>query len=122
VESNLRLGPNIHSNADGNEIIMVEKIALEDEAVRAELAKLKLPEGTVVISDPWIYGMCRLVMAEYISDTLKDPTASTRVFSQMISACSNASCMFETPTTLLRRIATIMLCPFPSRPSSVPRL
>ena len=57
VESNLRLGPCIHSNADGDEIIAVEKIALEDEGVKAELAKLQLPEGTVVISDPWIYGM-----------------------------------------------------------------
>jgi primary-amine oxidase len=36
---------------------MVEKIALEDEGVKAEIAKLKLPEGTVIISDPWIYGM-----------------------------------------------------------------
>jgi len=52
----VRLGPNIHSPGDGEEIIMVEKIALEDEAVKAEIAKLKLPEGTVVISDPWIYG------------------------------------------------------------------
>jgi primary-amine oxidase len=34
----------------------VEKIALEDEGVKAEIAKLQLPEGTVVISDPWIYG------------------------------------------------------------------
>jgi primary-amine oxidase len=56
VESNLRLGPNIHSTADGDEIIAVEKIALEDERVQAEIAKLQLPEGTVVISDPWIYG------------------------------------------------------------------
>ncbi len=56
VESNLRLGPNVHSNADGDEIILCEKVALEDERVKAELAKLKLPEGTVVISDPWIYG------------------------------------------------------------------
>lgn len=56
VESNLRLGPNVHSNADGDEIIAVEKIALEDEGVKAELAKLQLPEGTVLISDPWIYG------------------------------------------------------------------
>ena len=56
VESNLRLGPNVHSNADGDEINAVEKIALEDEGVKAELAKLQLPEGTVVISDPWIYG------------------------------------------------------------------
>ncbi|PQE19221.1 primary-amine oxidase protein [Rutstroemia sp. NJR-2017a BBW] len=56
VESNVRLGPNVHSNADGDEIIQVEKIALEDEGVKAEIAKLQLPEGTVVISDPWIYG------------------------------------------------------------------
>jgi len=56
VESNVRLGPNVHSNADGDEIIRVEQIALEDERVKAEIAKLKLPEGTIVISDPWIYG------------------------------------------------------------------
>ncbi|KAG9232314.1 copper amine oxidase [Amylocarpus encephaloides] len=56
VESNLRLGPNVHSNADGGEIIAVEQIALADEQVKAEIAKLQLPEGTVIISDPWIYG------------------------------------------------------------------
>lgn len=56
VESNVRLGPNVHSNADGDEILLVEKIALEDEGVKAEIAKLQLPEGTVIISDPWIYG------------------------------------------------------------------
>lgn len=56
VESNLRLGPNIHSTADGDEVIEVEKIALADEGVKAEIAKLQLPEGTVVISDPWPYG------------------------------------------------------------------
>jgi primary-amine oxidase len=56
VESNLRLGPNVHSTADGEEIIAVERIALEDEGVKAEIAKLQLPEGTVLISDPWIYG------------------------------------------------------------------
>jgi primary-amine oxidase len=50
------LGPNVHSAADGDEIVLVEKIALEDEGVKAEIAKLKLPEGTVMISDPWIYG------------------------------------------------------------------
>ena len=52
----MRLGPNIHSPGDSEEILLIEKIALEDEAVKAELAKLQLPEGTVVISDPWIYG------------------------------------------------------------------
>jgi primary-amine oxidase len=56
VESNLRLGPNIHGPADGDEIIEVERIALADEGVKAEIAKLQLPEGTVVISDPWPYG------------------------------------------------------------------
>jgi primary-amine oxidase len=57
VERNVRLGPNIHSNADGDEIVLVENVALEDEGVKAEIAKLKLPEGTVLICDPWIYGM-----------------------------------------------------------------
>jgi primary-amine oxidase len=50
------MGPNVHSSADGEEILLVEKVALEDERVKAEIAKLQLPEGTVVISDPWIYG------------------------------------------------------------------
>ena len=52
----MRLGPCVHSNADGEEIIAVERIALEDAGVQAEIAKLQLPEGTVLISDPWIYG------------------------------------------------------------------
>lgn len=56
VESNVRLGANVHSGADGEEIIAVETIALEDAGVKAEIAKLQLPEGTVVVCDPWIYG------------------------------------------------------------------
>lgn len=56
MESNVRLGPNNHGNGDYDEIIMVEKVALEHEKVKAEIAKLKLPEGTVVCADPWIYG------------------------------------------------------------------
>jgi primary-amine oxidase len=71
VESNLRLGPNIHSNADGEEIIAVEKIALEDERVRAEIAKLQLPEGTVIISDPWIYGKFEKNLAFFPADTFR---------------------------------------------------
>lgn len=35
----------------------VERTALEDEGVKLEIAKLQLPEGTVIIIDPWIYGM-----------------------------------------------------------------
>ncbi|CAL8577847.1 hypothetical protein XPA_003660 [Xanthoria parietina] len=56
MESNVRLGQGIHGPGDAEEILLVEKIALEDESVQAEIAKLKLPEGTAVISDPWIYG------------------------------------------------------------------
>ncbi|KAF2115588.1 copper amine oxidase [Lophiotrema nucula] len=56
VLSNVLLGKNIHANGDGDEIVAIEKVALGDERVQAEIAKLKLPEGTVVISDPWIYG------------------------------------------------------------------
>ena len=56
VESNVRLGPNVHAAADGAEILNVERVALEDEGVQAEIAKLKLPEGTTVVVDPWIYG------------------------------------------------------------------
>ncbi|KAL2127438.1 hypothetical protein VTI74DRAFT_10742 [Chaetomium olivicolor] len=56
VEANVRLGPFTHANGDGEEIIAVEKALLAHPEVQAEIAKLKLPEGTVVVSDPWIYG------------------------------------------------------------------
>lgn len=62
IESNVRLGANVHSNADGDEILMVEKIALEDEGMKAAIAKLQLPEGSVVIVDPWIYGILSTVL------------------------------------------------------------
>ncbi|EOD50606.1 putative copper amine oxidase protein [Neofusicoccum parvum UCRNP2] len=56
VERNVRLGPNVHANGDGDEIVTIEKVALEDPSVQAEIAKLQLPKGTVVVIDPWIYG------------------------------------------------------------------
>lgn len=56
VESNKLLGPFMHANGDGEEIMAVEKVLLDDPDVQAEIAKLQLPEGSVVISDPWIYG------------------------------------------------------------------
>lgn len=56
MERNVLLGPFVHANGDGDEIVAIEKVALADEKVQAEIAKLELPEGTVVISDPWIYG------------------------------------------------------------------
>ena len=57
MESNVRLGSNTHGPGDWEEVLLVEKIALEDEGVKSEIAKLKLPEGTAVISDPWMYGL-----------------------------------------------------------------
>jgi primary-amine oxidase len=56
VESNVRLGPNQHGNGDYDEILQVEKNALEDEKVKEAIKKLQLPEGAVVCADPWIYG------------------------------------------------------------------
>ena len=57
MERNIRLGPATHGPVDGQELTLIEKTALEDEGVIRELAKLQLPQGTSVISDPWIYGM-----------------------------------------------------------------
>lgn len=56
VESNVRLGPYVHGAADAAELLAVEKVALQDEGVRSALAKLRLPEGTPIVSDPWNYG------------------------------------------------------------------
>ena len=63
MESNIRLGANVHGPGDAEEIALVEKIALEDDRVKSEIAKLGLPEGTAVISDPWIYGRTFLICA-----------------------------------------------------------
>lgn len=39
------------------ELEEVEKAVLEIPEVKAEIEKLGLPEGAVVVMDPWIYGM-----------------------------------------------------------------
>lgn len=51
VEYNVRLGPNLHANLDGATILNMEKLALQDEGVKAALKKLQLPEGAVVVCD-----------------------------------------------------------------------
>ena len=63
VESNVRLGPNVHGPGDAEEIMLVEKLALEDEDLKAEIAKLQLPEGTALICDPWIYGQANHLLS-----------------------------------------------------------
>ena len=51
VEYNVRLGPNVHANLDGETILLAEKFALNDEGVKAALTKLQLPDGAVVVCD-----------------------------------------------------------------------
>ena len=75
VETHVRLGANEHGNADYEEILGIERSALEDEGVQAEIAKLQLPEGTAVCGDPWIYGMPEPPFAHIIAltDRGQDP-------------------------------------------------
>lgn len=122
VENNVRLGPNVHSGADSEELVAVELIALEDEGVKAAIAKLQLPEGTVVVCDPWIYGSFTSVIPnENCTDDSQVPMELTRDFSLTINAISNVSFTFETQRTLMRSMVTIMLCLLPFPQSSVPR-
>lgn len=52
----MRLGPNVHGNADYDEILQVEEKTLANDRVKAAIAKLQLPKEAVVCCDPWIYG------------------------------------------------------------------
>ncbi len=72
----MRLGPYVHANGDGEEIVAIEKAALADAGVQAEIAKLKLPEGSVVVSDPWIYGS----PAPFLSSLSSTPFPPTDVW------------------------------------------
>jgi primary-amine oxidase len=56
VEFNTRLGKNMHGNADYDEILQVEQKTLENEQVKAAIAKLGLPKDAVVCADPWPNG------------------------------------------------------------------
>ena len=56
VERNVRLGKNVHGSGDAEEIMAMERIALEDEGVKRAIEKLQLPQGAVLVCDPWIYG------------------------------------------------------------------
>lgn len=74
LEYNIRLGANVHAPVDGSEIVALERVALEDPGVQAEIAKLKLPEGAVVVCDPWIYGTATpFEMFEWLLILLQEP-------------------------------------------------
>jgi primary-amine oxidase len=56
LQRNIRVVDGLHGPVDDAEIVEVEKIALADPAVQAEIAKLELPDDAVVVCDPWIWG------------------------------------------------------------------
>lgn len=55
IERSSEVPAQFHGPIDEDEIIVVEKVALEDPRTQAEIEKLKLPEGAVVVCDPWIW-------------------------------------------------------------------
>lgn len=94
VESNVRLGPNFHGPGTAEEILAVEKLTLEDEKVKAEIAKLGLPEGTAIVSDPWIYGtITRQVLLP--AGRINAPQAL--MASTMTGVCIRYTCTCVTP-------------------------
>ncbi|OAA60381.1 copper amine oxidase [Niveomyces insectorum RCEF 264] len=56
VVENLELPQGIQGPADIDEMIELEQVCNNHPAVKAEIAKMKLPEGYAVVNDPWIYG------------------------------------------------------------------
>ncbi|KAF9890348.1 hypothetical protein FE257_006014 [Aspergillus nanangensis] len=56
VEHNAPLGPFLHPNSDGYEIMKIEEAALSDLLVQAEIAKLQLSPDLEIVMDPWGYG------------------------------------------------------------------
>ena len=105
VESNVRLGKNLHGAGDAEEIMAMERIVLEDDGVREALKKLSLPEGAVVVCDPWIYGTSLPFHAWGSSSN-----SSTQVLtaSMTTSACIRPSSIFAAWTTAMCQTVTIM--------------
>lgn len=56
LETNTRVADGLHGPVDDGEVVLVEKIALADQRVQAEIEKLELPAGAVIVCDPWIWG------------------------------------------------------------------
>lgn len=98
VESNVRLGPNVHGPGTAEEILAVEKLTLEDEKVKAEIAKLGLPEGTVIVSDPWIYGR---ITPQVLLSVRRIDAPQVLMASTMTGACIRHTCTCVTPAIRL---------------------
>jgi len=91
----VRLGPNVHGPGSAEEILAVEKLTLEDEKVKAEIAKLGLPEGTAIVSDPWIYGR---VIPQVLLCARHVDAPQALMASTMTGACIRHTCTCVTPT------------------------
>lgn len=55
IERKTQVPAEFHGPGDDAEVVAVEKIALADPRTKAEIEKLKLPKGAVVVCDPWIW-------------------------------------------------------------------
>lgn len=55
IETSAEVPAHFHGPIDQDEYLAVEKVALSDARTKAEIEKLKLPEGAVVVCDPWIW-------------------------------------------------------------------
>ena len=55
VERQIEVPTGFHGPCDDDEILTAEKMTLADSRVQAEIAKLQLPDGAVVVCDPWIW-------------------------------------------------------------------
>ncbi|KAL3471623.1 copper amine oxidase [Aspergillus californicus] len=50
------LPKDVQGPVDVDELIAIEELCITHPAVKAEIAKLQLPQGVTVCNDPWIYG------------------------------------------------------------------
>jgi primary-amine oxidase len=55
IERSAQVPAGLHGPVDDNEILEVERLTLEDPRVKAEIDLLQLPQGSVVVCDPWIW-------------------------------------------------------------------
>lgn len=55
IETHTEVSADFHGQVDDEEVLEVERLTLEDPRVQAEIEKLKLPTGAVVVCDPWIW-------------------------------------------------------------------
>lgn len=56
IERTTEVPTGFHGPGDDEEVLLAEKVALEDPRTKAEIEKLQLPPGAVVVCDPWIWG------------------------------------------------------------------